>query len=481
MKESLMEAGLDSLGSIQLRTNLGERFSMDMPATLALDFPNALAIATYIKESKQPINASRWSNDEDLIVAIHKPTDATTNILAISCMYTHAGSQQQFFDTDQFWYPILKSEDLLSSIPYSRWDIEQYYASDVNIGKMNVRFAAFISGVENFDSGLFKLSSSESLGMDPQVRILLEQHYCALQKAHDGSWMSLSSDTGIFVGVMHMEYIQYLRARGADINPAITIGNGMDFMIGRISYTFDLKGPCVGTHTACSSSLVATHLARSSLRQGECSASMASGVFLIMLPDTMSGIAQLNAFSDDGRCKTFDSTADGYGRGEGCAVVYLSQGDNMDKASSVPVAVLTSSAVNQAGKASSLTSPNGPAQSALISGALSAAGITPDRVHLTAVHGTGTALGDPIETGALGQALSCARLASQSEYTHRLSTASVKSCYGHTEGAAGLTGALLAIKALDQQVRPCFIPVLSLRCSFDTLTKENPPTILLIE
>jgi len=314
---------------------------------------------------------------------------------------------------------------------------------------MYVRFAAFIPGVENFDAPLFRIPPAEATYMDPQGRILLEQTHLALQNAEFGSSeTAIPTDTGVYVGVMHMEYIQYLAGNGARVTPAVTTGNGMDFLIGRVSYTFGLTGPCLSTHTACSSSLVATHLAHTGLLNGEASAAAASGVFMVMLPGTMSGISQLQAFSPVGRCKTFEASGDGYGRGEGCAVVVLApQGTSTEIA---PLAVFVSTVVNQAGRASSLTAPNGPAQTALIADALQNSYALPEDIRLVAVHGTGTPLGDPIETGALGQALS--RKGQGAAAAHAVTIASVKSCYGHTEGAAGLTGALLAIQAARHQV-----------------------------
>jgi acyl transferase domain-containing protein len=256
-----------------------------------------------------------------------------------------------------------------------------------------------------------------------------------------------------YVGVMHMEYIQYLASHGLPITPNITTGNGLDFLIGRVSYTFGLTGPCLSTHTACSSSLVATHLAHTGLLNGEATYAAASGVFLVMLPGTMAGISQLQAFSPVGRCKTFDASGDGYGRGEGCAVTVLCRPEDSNCAPGAALAVVCASAVNQCGRSSTLTAPNGPAQTALVTAALRVAGAAPDAVAFVAVHGTGTPLGDPIEMGALGQALSCKGAAPGGE--GKVVIGSVKSCFGHTEGAAGLTGTLLALQALSHQVGWC--------------------------
>lgn len=315
------------------------------------------------------------------------------------------------------------------------------------VEKMYVRFAAFIPDVDAFDSEIFRLSPSEASCMDPQGRHLLEQTHLALMDASGRIGHHPGPDTGVYVGVMHMEFIQYLASNGLKITPNITTGNGLDFLIGRVSYTFGLTGPCLSTHTACSSSLVATHLAHTGLLNQEDSYAVSAGVFMVLLPGTMSGISQLQAFSPVGRCKTFDSSGDGYGRGEGCAVTVLAP--SSDDTSEV-LAVVCSTVVNQCGRSSTLTAPNGPAQTALVASALEIADASPYDVSFVAVHGTGTPLGDPIEMGALGQALSCKSFGAGEPA--RVVIGSVKSCFGHTEGTAGLTGALLAIQALSHQV-----------------------------
>ena len=276
---------------------------------------------------------------------------------------------------------------------------------------------------------------------DPQTRLLLEQ----LQGAIADAGARMHPDCGVYVGVMHIEFLAALAQTGLPVGPAVTAGNGMDFMIGRLSFTFGLTGPCLSTHTACSSSLVATHLAAAGLAAGESRAAAAAGVFLMLLPGTMAGISQLGALAPAGRCRSFDAGGDGYGRGEGCAWAVLAPAQEEQGEA---LAYLLGSAVNQAGRSSGLTAPNGPAQSALVVKALTAAAVGPAEVAFVAVHGTGTPLGDPIEMGALGAAL-----ASRRPEAATLTLGAPKSCHGHTEGAAGLTGALQALMALALEVR----------------------------
>lgn len=448
--EPLIQGGIDSLGLIQLRNKLAEKFTIEIPTTLALDYPNVTSISNYIVQNNDntgiavSMPSSRTLKPDE---GMYSRLDSVVEILSLSCVYPES-SREASPGISFGEAPIPK--ELVSVVPAARWDIERYYDPNLLHGTMNVRFGAFIRDIENFDNDLFQLSRDETAGMDPQVRLLLEQHWSTVDSSSAYSLGSLQSSS-VYVGVMHIEYIQYLSKYGANINSNVTIGNGMDFLIGRVSYTFGFTGPCVSTHTACSSSLVAMHLARSSLKGGETATSLVSGVFTIILSDTMAGIANLNALSPVGRCKTFDVSADGYGRGEGCAVVLMGRNeiDNKNPQMKDSIAVLRSSAVNHVGKSASLTSPNGPAQTALIKSALEDGELHSDSIGMNAVHGTGTALGDPIETGAVGQALG----RSMETSSRPLVLPSVKSYHGHTEGAAGLSGAVFALHSLDNQVR----------------------------
>jgi len=238
------------------------------------------------------------------------------------------------------------------------------------------------------------------------------------------------------------EYAEMLPLLGASsaVSAAIT-GNSFPFMVGRVAYSFGWQGPCVPTDTACSSSLVAAHTARTALLSNDCRRAAVGGVNALLSGQTAVKISALQALSPVGRCQTFDAAADGYGRGEGFTVFILDpvvQQQEMEQQSAI--AMLCGTAVNSAGRSSGLTAPSGPAQRSLLTSALHTSFVAVDELLSVAVHGTGTSLGDPIEMGALGQALGSHRSPGLPiVYT------SVKSCYGHTEGCAGLLGALMAI------------------------------------
>lgn len=156
--------------------------------------------------------------------------------------------------------------------------------------------------------------------------------------------------------------------------------------------------------------------------------------------------------SSDGRCKSFEASGDGYGRAEGIATLAFCR-QSLDQAlQHGAAAVVKSSGINQGGRSSGLTAPNGHAQAALVRGVLSSGSLSASQVGLLSVHGTGTALGDPIEMGALSQAL--AEATSSNQDFNTVALVSNKSCYGHTEGTAGITGLLLSIAVTHEQKTP---------------------------
>ena len=201
--------------------------------------------------------------------------------------------------------------------------------------------------------------------------------------------------------------------------------------------------------TACSSSLVAAHLACQSLRSGECNLALAGGVNLILAPELVINFSKARMMAADGRCKVFDAAADGYVRGEGAGIVVLKRLSDAQKDGDPILAVIRGSAVNQDGRSNGLTAPNGPAQQAVIRQALSNAEVKPAEVDFVETHGTGTALGDPIEVQALAAALGEGR-----GQDRPLTIASIKTNIGHLESAAGVAGLMKVVVALQHEEIP---------------------------
>ena len=225
-------------------------------------------------------------------------------------------------------------------------------------------------------------------------------------------------------------------------------GNAFCFASGRVSYILGLQGPNLAVDTACSSSLVSVHIACQALRRRECGLALASGVHLVLSPVASIALCNARALSPDGRCKTFDESADGYGRGEGCGVVVLKRLSDAQAAGDRILAVIRGSAVNHGGAASGLTVPNDQAQEALLRAALQDARVSPDDVDLIETHGTGTKLGDPIEVKALGRVFSTAGRGQP------LVLGAVKSNFGHLEAAAGIIGLIKVVQCLRHETIP---------------------------
>jgi len=353
-------------------------------------------------------------------------------------------------DLDSFWHVLKEGVDTISEVPPERWDIESFYDSNPETpGKMSTRYGGFLKDVDQFDAAFFNISPREAISLDPQQRLLLEVSWEALENAGVPAEGLFGSPTGVFLGVNNSDYFRLLIAEHEKIDTYATTGTALSVAGGRLSYYLGINGPSLSIDTACSSSLVSVHLAMQSLRRGECNLALAGGVSLLLTPELTINFSKANMMAPDGRCKTFDARADGYVRSEGCAMIVLKRLSDALEAGDHILAVLRGSAVNHDGRSSGLTAPNGPSQEAVIASALDDANLAANEIDYIEAHGTGTSLGDPIEVGALLNALCQGRSADQSLYL-----GSVKTNLGHTEAAAGVAGLLKAILMLQKEQIP---------------------------
>jgi acyl transferase domain-containing protein len=353
---------------------------------------------------------------------------------------------------DAYWRLLIDGTDAISEVPASRWDASSFHDADPDTpGKIVSRFGGFIDRVDEFDAPFFGITPREAASIDPQQRLLLEVAWEALEHAGQAPDRLAGTNTGVFIGLSSTDYLttQLKFVEPADIDPYLATGGHPSVASGRLSYVLGLQGPSLTIDTACSSSLTAVHLAVQSLRLGECRVALAGGVSLMLLPELSVNFSRAHMLAPDGRCKTFDARADGYVRSEGCALIVLKRlsdaltdGDRM-------LAVIKGTAVNQDGRSSGLTVPNGPAQEAVIKEALRRGAMSPDQIDYVEAHGTGTALGDPVELRALGGVFAAGR-----DGQRRLLVGSVKTNLGHLEAAAGVAGIIKVALALDRQVIP---------------------------
>ena len=346
-----------------------------------------------------------------------------------------------------FWQLLHEGADAIDDVPSTRWTIGTPAIAEAHAaGTVVPRSGGFLKDVDRFDPEFFGISPREAISLDPQQRLLLEVGWEALERAGRAKNRLAENQTGVFIGITSHDYAQLQGATGgtAEFDAYHITGNALNAAAGRLSYAFGFQGPCIAIDTACSSSLVAVHLACRSLSSGECSLALAGGVDLILSPIASIALSRARVLSPDGRCKAFDAAADGMGRGEGCGVVVLKRLSDAIKDRDHIVAVIAGSAVNQDGPSSGLTVPNGPAQEALIRQALASAKTSPDHVDYIEAHGTGTALGDPVEFGALTAVFGSGRSPDRP-----LLVGSVKSNIGHSEAAAGIAGLIKAALALS--------------------------------
>jgi amino acid adenylation domain-containing protein len=378
------------------------------------------------------------------IAALEQAGSAPIAIVGMACRYP-AGSDTP----DALWDAVRDGRDGSREVPADRWDIDALYdPTPGSPGKMYVRQGCFIDGVDQFDPLFFRISPREAIGIDPQQRLLLETTWQALEDAGIPAPSLVGSQTGVFLGIATNDYSALLSrtAHGSGSNAAAGAGNAASVASGRLSYTFGFQGPCMAIDTACSSSLVATHLAVQALRNRECNLAVVAGVNLMLTPDVTINFCLGRLLSPEGHCKTFDAGADGYARGEGCGVLIFKRLAEAQADGDRILAVVRGSALNQDGRSAGLTAPNGLAQEAVIRKALANAGMRPDGIDYIEAHGTGTALGDPIEMHALKSVFA--------NRGHPLYVGSVKTNVGHAEAAAGVAGLIKAVQMLRHQALP---------------------------
>jgi acyl transferase domain-containing protein/SAM-dependent methyltransferase len=376
-------------------------------------------------------------------------------------------------DAESLWRLLRDGVDAIREVPPDRWDIEEFFDKNPDApGKMSTRWAGFLDEVDKFDADFFGISPREALAMDPQQRLVMEVGWEALENAGQVSSKLMGSPTGVYVGMSSSDY-SFLQIQFGDpnqIDAYLATGLAHAVASGRLSYFLGLQGPSLAVDTACSSSLVAIHLACQSLRLGESRMAMAGGVNVILVPEFLINFSKSHMMAADGRCKTFDAAADGFVRAEGCGMVVLKRlsdaladGDNI-------LAVIRGTAINQDGRSSGLTVPNGPSQQAVIRQALANAAVNPADVGYVETHGTGTSLGDPIEVQALGAVYREGRAGDR-----RLAIGSIKTNVGHLEAAAGVGGLLKVILAMQRGEIP---PHLHLKQLSPHIPWENLPVVV---
>jgi acyl transferase domain-containing protein len=453
LQQGFAEAGMNSLMAVELRNHLQSSLGLALPASVAFNYPNIGALAEFLDTQIPTIAATVTASAKpaaDKVDARPTPNTDTGEIAVVGIGCRFPGNVDS---PESYWKLLCDGIDAVSIIPPDRWDIEAYYDPTPGVpGKMYTRWGSFLNHVDHFDANFFGISPREASSMDPQQRILLEVMWEALERAGQSPHQLAGTRTGVFVGISNSDYATLQLRNGSATGPDtyFATGTALSVAVGRLAYTLGLHGPALAVDTACSSALMATHLACQSLRAGESRIALAGGVNLLLSPESTVMACGLRMLSPEGHCKTFDAAADGYVRGEGCGIIVLKRLSDAQADGDHILAVIRGSAVNHDGRTSGLTVPNGLAQQALLRAALETAHVTSEQIGYIEAHGTGTALGDPIEVESLAAIHAEAHSPQQP-----LVLGAAKSNIGHLEAAAGIAGLIKAILCVEHgQIPP---------------------------
>ncbi len=446
MKHSLIDInkpfvdfGLNSVGITQMFADLENYLGKPVKPWLAWEFPN-IAQLSHALSNKQIISNK---------IASEKTSEPIA-VIGMDCKIP--GFDDNDIDgIDAFWSFLKGDKDNLKPVPIDRWDNRLFYNKDNQVpGTLNSTEGGFFKDVKSFDAKFFNISPREAEYLDPQHRLALSVIWRALENAGILPNLLRGSNTSVFLGISSHDYLdKMLRSLSfTDISPYQGTGNSFATASGRISYFLDVKGPSMAIDTACSSSLVCIHEACDALNCGETDMAIVSGVNTILSPENSIIFCKSGMLSPDNRCKTFDDSANGYVRGEGCGAVVLKRLSDAIKDDNQIYAVIHGTAVNQDGQSNGLTAPNLLSQVNVMQKALDISGIPPQQIGHIEAHGTGTSLGDPIEWEGIRRVYGNNR-------DEELTVTSVKTRIGHLEAAAGIAGFIKTVLAIyHQQIPP---------------------------
>ncbi|MGA1790296.1 MAG: thioester reductase domain-containing protein [bacterium] len=488
--ESFFSLGVESIIVQEIMSELDKKFE-NLTPTLLFEYPNICELAEFLKDktpkdgghidglNDQTINEEDGIEEEILIPENeetyvqsyddspqddskdHSPSLLTNMVepripsfqkrgyeIAIIGM---SGRFPKAPNIDIYWKNLIAGRDCIEEIPRERWDHNQYFDSDPNNpNKAYGKWGGFIKDVDKFDPLFFNISPKEAEQMDPQQRLFLESTWETMEHAGYGDRGRYKDKiVGLFVGVMWNEYSILANQEGflKDMYP----GPGSLYWIiaNRVSYVMDFKGPSIALDTACSSSLLAVHLACQSIINGDADMAVAGGINISIHPSKYLYLSQARFLSTDGRCRSFGEGGNGYVPGEGVGSVLLKPLEQAIRDGDHIYGIIRGSSSNHGGKATGLTVPNPEAQARLIVKAFERAQISAEQIGYIECHGTGTALGDPIEINGLTRVFK-----NFTDKKQFCPIGSVKSNVGHLEAAAGVAALIKVLLCMHHNKIP---------------------------
>ena len=436
------DLGMDSLMAVELRNRLNRAFAGEYvaPNTVVFDYPNVTGLARYLARE---FGEAAGEEAAPVAPAPERPqrvrAEDAVAIVGMGCRFP--GGE----DLASFWRLLEAGENVVTE---GRQDGGSWsgVAGDPAAEESAHRRGAFLNEIDKFDARFFKIAPIEARVMDPQQRLLLETTWQALEDAGIDPGTLRGSRTGVYAGVGGSEYRRLIVESGWDDN---YFGTAAGVTVGRIAFVFGLEGPAVPLDLACAGSLVAVHQGVVGLQRGEVDLALAGGVNAVLSTPMMQFLTEAGMLSRSGQCWSFDASADGYVRGEGCGVVVLKRLSEAEADGDRIWGVIRGSAVNQNGAGLGLTLPNGPAQGRVMEEALAQAGVAPSEVDYVEAHGPGTAVGDTVEMNAVATVYGRGR-----EPERPLLIGSVKPNIGHLEAAGGVASLVKAVLAMGRGVIP---------------------------
>ena len=389
------------------------------------------------------------------------------SIVGISARFPKARNK------DEFWELLMEGRRTLGEYPSDREDRICHFKRKFNpnrpmTGRMYVTKGSYMDDIDMFDHHFFGISHTEARSMDPQQRLILQSVFEAIEDAGLRLEDLQNCRTGVYVGLMNWDYEGILRYNNTLVDANQFSGTGSDPCVAanRISFALNFTGPSLYVNTACSSSLSALNIAYDHLKSRRCDVAIVSAANILLDPIKHVTICQANMLAADGQCKTFDASADGYGRGEGIATVILKPSFAAEIDGDHIYCNILSCGINSDGRgAIPITAPSAKGQQNLFQEVLASSGIRADDIHYVEAHGTGTIIGDAVETESIANVYSSVRTDD-----NPLRIGSVKSNINHTESTSGLAGLVKVCLMIENKK---FVPTVGIEKLNPTLQTEE--------
>ncbi|WP_144558030.1 non-ribosomal peptide synthetase [Shouchella miscanthi] len=483
VKTDLTEYGLNSITITEFSGLVSNFYGVQIPPSVFFEYTSLNSISEYLCEQHSGVIQKRYhgkptenikhfyspelirSNEDE--TGLESLNDESTNtsasiettdiaIVGISAKFPGANT------LEDFWNNLMSGKSAITEIPAERGDWKHSYKDLEEADKNPVNMGGVISDIDKFDPLFFNISPNEAKLMDPQQRILLQETWRALEDYGQKPSRLSGEDVGVFIGAFTSDYNDLLIKEGINEGHSVA-GNDHSILANRISYSFNFKGPSEAIDTACSSSLVGLHRAIQSLKFGECKLAIVGGVNALLSPDGFIRATNSGMLSEGNKIKSFDNSADGYLRGEGCGVVVIKPLRNAIEDNDNIYSVIKGSAINHSGRSYGLTTPNINGQSDVIVKAMNVSRIPPESISYIEAHGTASKLGDSIEIDAFKKAFS--QLSDTTNLQSYCGVGSVKPNIGHLEAASGMASLFKAILVLKHKQVPPTI-------NFDQLNED---------